>query len=88
MLAEFMADESVVAGLGEPVEFSDEQIAWLKDTLAENADVRWTFLFLHDPVWENPSVSFKALRPTAQRARSHVHCRASALLRLRQHRRP
>ena len=46
MLAEFMADESVVAGLGKPVEFSEEQIAWLKDTLAQNADVRWTFLFL------------------------------------------
>ncbi len=61
MLAEFMADESVVAGLGEPVDFSDEQIAWLNDTLAQNADVRWTFLFLHDPVWENPSVSFKVL---------------------------
>jgi hypothetical protein len=61
MLAEFMADESVIAGLGKPVEFSDEQIAWLKDTLAQNANVRWTFLFLHDPVWENPSESFKAL---------------------------
>jgi len=62
MLAEFMADESVVAGLGKPVDFSDEQIAWLKDTLAKNADVRWTLLFLHDPVWENPSDSFKAIK--------------------------
>ena len=61
MLAEFMADESVIAGLGKPVEFSGEQIAWLKDTLAKNADVRWTFLFLHDPVWENPSESFEAI---------------------------
>jgi len=62
MLAEFMADESVVAGLGKPVDFSDEQIAWIKDTLAQNADARWTFLFLHDPVWENPSESFKAIQ--------------------------
>jgi hypothetical protein len=61
MLAEFMADESVVAGLGKPVDFSDEQIAWLEDTLAQHPDVRWTFLFLHDPVWENPSESFKAI---------------------------
>jgi len=62
MLAEFMADESVVAGLGKPVDFIDEQIAWLKDTLTQNPDVRWTFLFLHDPVWENPSESFKAIQ--------------------------
>jgi len=62
MLAEFMADESVVAGLGKPVDFSDAQIAWLNNTLAKNADVRWTFLFLHDPVWENPSDSFKAIQ--------------------------
>jgi hypothetical protein len=61
MLAEFMADESVIAGLGKPVDFSDKQIDWLKDTLAQNADVRWTFLLLHDPVWENPSESFKVL---------------------------
>ena len=61
MLAEFMSDESVVAGLGKPVDFSDEQIAWLKDTLAKHPDVRWTFLFLHDPVWENPSESFKTM---------------------------
>ena len=62
MLAEFMADESVVAGLGKPVDFSDEQIAWIRDTLAQNADARWTFLLLHDPVWENPSESFKAIQ--------------------------
>jgi len=71
MLAEFMADESVVAGLGKPVDFSDEQIAWLKDTLAKNADVRWTFLFLHDPVWENPSDSFKAIEKLLEK-RTHT----------------
>ena len=87
MLAEFMADESVVAGLGKPVDFSDEQIAWLEDTLAKHPDVRWTFLFLHDPVWENPSESFKAIQATAQGAPAHVPCGAPALLRLRQHRR-
>ena len=31
MLAEFMSDEAVVAGLGKPVEFDDEQIAWIKN---------------------------------------------------------
>ena len=62
MLAEFMADESVVAGLAKEIEFNEEQVAWLKDTLAKNADARWTFLFLHEPAWENPSDSFKAIQ--------------------------
>jgi hypothetical protein len=61
MLAEFMADDSVVAGLGKPVDFSDAQIAWIRNTLAQHVGVRWTFLLLHDPVWENPSESFKKI---------------------------
>jgi hypothetical protein len=30
---------------------SAEQLAWLKKTLADNAGVRWTFVFLHKPMW-------------------------------------
>ena len=59
MLAEFMSDEAVVAALGKPVEFSDAQIAFVENTLAKYPNVRWTFLFLHEPAWENPSESFK-----------------------------
>jgi hypothetical protein len=62
MLAEFMSDEAVVAALGRPVEFNDQQVAFVKNTLAQNDDVRWTFLFLHEPAWENPSESFKAIQ--------------------------
>jgi hypothetical protein len=62
MLAEFMSDEAVVAALAKPVEFADEQIAFVKSTLAQNSEVRWTFLFLHEPAWENPSESFKAIQ--------------------------
>jgi hypothetical protein len=62
MLAEFMSDEAVVAGLSKPVEFSDEQLDFFKDALAQNADVRWTFIFLHEPAWENSSDSFKAIQ--------------------------
>jgi hypothetical protein len=62
MLAEFMSDESVVAALGKNVEFSDEQVAFLENTLAQNAGVRWTFLFIHEPAWEKPSESFKAIQ--------------------------
>ena len=66
MLAEFMTDEAIVAALGQPVEFPDEQMAWIEKTLAENADVRWTFLFMHEPCWENPSESFKAIEQLLQ----------------------
>ncbi|WGL16193.1 metallophosphoesterase [Microbulbifer bruguierae] len=62
MLAEFMSDEAVVAALGKPVEFGEKQVAWIKKTLADNPDVRWTFLFLHEPAWENASASFKAIQ--------------------------
>ena len=62
MLADFMKDESVVAGLSKPVEFPEEQLNWIKKTLKENADVRWTFLFMHEPAWENPSESFKMIQ--------------------------
>ena len=62
MLAEFMSDEAVIAALGNPVEFGDEQVAYVKATLAKYPDVRWTFLFLHEPAWENPSDSFKKIQ--------------------------
>ena len=62
MLAEFMSSEAIVAALGQPVEFPEKQKAWIKKTLAENSNVRWTFLFLHEPVWENPSESFKSIK--------------------------
>jgi len=62
MLAEFMKDEAVVAGLTNPVEFPEEQLNWIMKTLKDNADVRWTFLFMHEPCWENPSESFKEIQ--------------------------
>jgi hypothetical protein len=71
MLAEFMSDDAVIAALGKPVEFNDAQIAFLKDALAQNDDVRWTFLFLHEPAWENPSKSFKEIQRLLQN-RSHT----------------
>ena len=61
MLAEFMSDESVVAGLAKHIDFTDNQVAFVKNTLAQNPNVRWTFLFVHDPAWERPSESFKAI---------------------------
>ena len=66
MLAEFMKSEAIVAALGKPVEFPDKQRAWIEKTLAENAEVRWTFLFMHEPCWENPSESFKVIEKMLQ----------------------
>ena len=33
------------------VNFSDAQLAWLKGELDANRGARWTFLFLHKPLW-------------------------------------
>jgi 3',5'-cyclic AMP phosphodiesterase CpdA len=78
MLAEFMSSEAIVAALGQPVEFPDEQMAWIKKILAENADVRWTFVFMHEPCWENPSKSFEEIERLLQTRNStfiggHLH---------------
>ena len=62
MLAEFMADSAVVMGLSQPVDFSDEQVAFVAAALEQNADVRWTFLFLQEPAWENPAPSFETIQ--------------------------
>jgi hypothetical protein len=59
MLKEFMA--SVAGYLGKPANFSDQQVACVKKALAQNPNVRWTFVFLHEPAWENPSESFLAI---------------------------
>jgi len=61
MLKEFMSDESVVAGLAKPVEFSAAQVAYLKKVLEKNKNVRWTFLFMHEPAWEKSTGNFKEI---------------------------
>jgi 3',5'-cyclic AMP phosphodiesterase CpdA len=61
MLAEFMSDEAIVAALGQPVDFPEAQLAWVEQALAANPDARWTFLFMHEPCWENPSESFQQI---------------------------
>jgi len=62
MLAEFMSDESVIAGLSSPVEFDEQQLTWIRQTLANHPEVNWTFLFMHEPCWENPSASFQSIQ--------------------------
>lgn len=58
MLEEFMER---VASYYVPANFSDQQVAYVKKALEQNAEVRWTFVFLHQPAWENPSENFLAI---------------------------
>jgi len=48
-------------GRAAKVQFPEEQRVWFKTVLEKNKDVRWTFVFLHEPVWDNPSDSFKEM---------------------------
>ena len=36
----------------EGYEVLDKQNEWLNDVLKKHSDVRWTFIFLHNPVWD------------------------------------
>jgi hypothetical protein len=53
-------------GHGAKVEFPEKQRTWFKKVLEDNSDVRWTFVFLHEPVWENPSDSFTEIDEAIQ----------------------
>jgi hypothetical protein len=64
MLDEFMA--TVASYLGKPANFSDLQVAYAEKTLARNPEVRWTFVFLHEPAWKNPSENFLAIEQLLQ----------------------
>lgn len=53
--------QEIVAEEPPKIEFPKDQIEWFKKVLADNKDVRWTLVFLHQPVWNNPSESFKEI---------------------------
>ena len=44
--------EAVVTGEEYVSAFSDEQIAYFKEVIATHPDVKWTFVFVHRPVWQ------------------------------------
>ncbi len=71
MLKEFMGEKAVIVALSQPVNFSDRQIAFVADALNKKPNVRWNFLFLHEPAWGNPSPSFKAI-PALLKNRKHT----------------
>lgn len=54
-------EDRPLGGLGE------EQIAWVKKTLADHAAVRWTMLFFHRPLWrEQNQAGFEQVRAALQ----------------------
>lgn len=63
MLEEFMAS---LASYRVPANFSDQQIDYVRKALAQNPNVHWTFLFLHQPAWENPGEGFLAIEQLLQ----------------------
>lgn len=54
-----------------------EQNEWLKKTLAENKDVRWTFVFLHKPIWTAKDLEkngWAAVESALAGRKHHVFC--------------
>ncbi len=35
---------------------SDRQVRYFRKVLDENSNVRWTLVFMHEPVWKNPTI--------------------------------
>jgi predicted small secreted protein len=58
--------QEIVAQEPPKIEFPEHQITWFKEVIRQNQDVRWTFIFLHQPVWNNPSESFKEINEALQ----------------------
>jgi len=48
-----------------PYRFGAEQTRWFAEVLAQNQNVRWTFVFFHKPVWTNTDADPVALGWTA-----------------------
>jgi hypothetical protein len=50
---------------------SDAQVAYFQKVLAENTKVRWTLLFMHEPLWLYNSANWKKME-TALQGRPHT----------------
>jgi hypothetical protein len=42
--------------------FSDKQLAFVRDALAQHANVRWTFVIMHKPAWKTPTPAFAKIQ--------------------------
>ncbi len=63
-LGAFLALPEIVASrdLTNQVNISDEQVGWAVDTLAQNRDAQWTFVFLHKPAWKSEDRQFMKIQ--------------------------
>jgi hypothetical protein len=61
MLEEYMASDQYKSAPAP--NFSEQQVAYVERALARNPEVRWTFVFLHQPPWEweKPPENFLAI---------------------------
>lgn len=51
--SEFFASQAGHLDGAMPAKFGDAQLSWLEDVLAAHPDVRWTFVTMHMPVWQD-----------------------------------
>ncbi|MFK8021301.1 MAG: metallophosphoesterase [Pseudomonadales bacterium] len=49
-----------------PSNISEQQLQYMRKAVNENSDVRWTMVFMHKPVWDYESDTFKQLEKSLQ----------------------
>jgi len=49
-----------------PSNISEQQLQYMRKAVSDNSDVRWTMVFMHKPVWDYESDTFKALEKSLQ----------------------
>lgn len=49
-----------------PANISEQQLMYMQQAIADNPDVRWTFLFMHKPAWRYGSNTFAKLEQSLQ----------------------
>lgn len=64
----FLALNSEDPPNGAPFRFSPQQQQWVRESLDRHRDVRWTFVFLHKPVWMYPDDIDKTGWPAIEQA--------------------
>ena len=60
-ITEYAGDDNTLRDL-DTSRFSDEQLAFVRDTLARHANVRWMFVIMHKPAWKTPTPAFAKIQ--------------------------
>lgn len=56
-----LAKIAAVLSKGDTATLSDAQVAYMAEALAENPDVRWTFVLMHKPAWKYDAPGFERI---------------------------